>query len=573
MGQTSRWGAALAAAVVAAGCASHSGVDPESALPVGPTDVGVLYGVAVVSRWQLLEAGPLGEIGSVVLEPGRVRVVGNGAAVSASAGRRETVEFEESGDWTTSVDVEPVDLPAGGPVRYVSRGGNWHPVGTYDREGKILWRSEVGVDRLAHGDLEGDGALDLVIGWNGDGGLERRDAAGAEIWRVRERNVWNVELTDVDGDGHAEILHSRADGRLVVRNADGTLRSARPMAEYFSRFSLEQKRAAGDPTVVVYAQEQGIHRFDLRTGVDTLFQTIHPVSRAKLEAARVRITPDGPLLHVFLASFRTAERALLALYDERGALVHETVLPAACGALAVDRSDPEGDVIALGCQGSVELFGGGVPLLHRALAARETLVGPDHPSLAEEHRELARNLAYDGRYAEAEPHATRSLDLLEKHFGKDAPETAGSQALLGTVLAARGDPGAAEPHLLRALALATPDGAPDHAVLWSVHFELGRFYATREPTKAVAHDREALALLPDQDKQTSRVRAAIAFHLAGVLLELGRHAEASEAIEIAIEHDTFAFGADHAEVQNDRARAEQIRAAASASPASPAPTD
>jgi tetratricopeptide (TPR) repeat protein len=576
MGQTSRWGAALAAAVVAAGCVSHSGVDPETELPVGPTEVGVLYGLDVVSSWTLLEAESLGEIGSLAVEAGRVRVVGNGAALTAAASgaERATVSFQDPGDWTTSVDLEPVDVPAGGPVRYATRGGNWHPVGTFDREGRILWRSAGGVDRLAFGDIEGDGALDLVVGWNGAGGLQRLDAAGEEIWRVRERNVWNVELADLDRDGVAEILHSRADGQLVVRKADGTLREARPLAEPIAGFALEEKREPDDGTFVVYARRQGIHRIDLARGTDTVFPTIHPVFAADVAAARVRLRPEGPELHAFLASFGAAERSFLALYDGSGALVHETVLPSACGALALDRSDPEGDVLAVGCQGRVVLFGREIPLFRRALAARVALVGPDARSVAEEHRELALAYSANGRFAEAEPHAWRSVELIEKASGENAPDSAEAQAVLGRVLAARGDRAAAEIRLRRGLALATPDGAPDHDMLWSIHSELGAFYEIGgQLAKAADHDRQALAALPDLDRRTSRIRADIAHRHAEVLLALGRQAEASLAIDVAIEHHTFAFGAEHAEVQSDRALAEQIRAAASASPASLAPSE
>ena len=128
----------------------------------------------------------------------------------------------------------------------------------------------------------------------------------------------------------------------------------------------------------------------------------------------------------------------------------------------------------------------------------------------------------------------------------------------------------AELRLLDALALSTPADAPNHAQIWSVHSNLAAFYDEGgRRARAEAHYREALATLPDLDRSTSRSRAEIAYRLAALLHGEGRQAEAAEAIEIAIEHATSAFGVDHAEVQTDRALAEQIRSAAGAPPASP----
>jgi tetratricopeptide (TPR) repeat protein len=551
------------AAGVAAGCASRSGVDPESELPIGPTELGVLYGVDVLARWTALDDEALGEVGWVDVGGDRLRVVGTRAArVGAAA-----VAFQEPGDWTVAADLEPVDGAAAGAIAYLSRGGNASPVGTYDASGAILWRSPGAAHRLAAGDLDADGALDLVVGATGRRGLERLDAAGARVWSARAKDVRSVELADLDGDGTLEILHGHAAGDLVVRSADGALRERRETAEPLGRFTLDRDGAA---PALVYAGESGIHRLDLASGAELLFPTIHPVRAADVRGTAVRLAPDTAPVHAFLADFRTAERSFLALYDAGGTLLHETVLDAPCGALSVVRSDAEGDVLAVGCRGRVELFGRAVPLQRRALAVREALVGPDDPGLAGEHRALARAYVAEGRFAEAEPHAWRSVELLEKAHGKDAPATAASQAVLASVVAARGDREAAELRLLRALALATPSDAPDHAALWSVHAELGAFYAAGgETARAEAHDREALALLPDVDRATSRVRADIAFRLASVLHAAGRHADASAAIAIAIDHHAYALGSEHAAVQSDRELEQRIRAAeAGASPAS-----
>ena len=572
MGGSSRAISTLVAIGLAAGCASRSGVHPESEVPVGPAELGVAFGLGVVSDWTVLDDEALGSVGHVELAAGRLRIVGTGGVRTSppAPGEPGWIDFEPAGDWTAPADLQPVPPIGTSAVRYVNRGGNWHPFTTYDAEGRRLWSSAFGANRLALGDLEGDGQLDLIAGFNGKRGLLRVDAAGDVVWRQPERNVWSVELADLDGDGSLEILHSHAGGDLVVRSGAGEILATRRFSEGVGDFALEAEADPPAPPAIVFAGRSGIHRVDLATGQETVFESVHPVFAAEMRGAPLRIARADPTVHAFLARFPGTERSLVALYAASGALLHETVLPLSCAELSVDRTDSEGDVLVLGCKSKVVFLGRPIPLLREALAAREVLLSPDDPALAEEHRALASAYSEEGRLGEAEPPAWRALELLERAHGKGAPATAAAQNTLAQILEALGQREGAELRLLEALALSTPADAPNHAQIWSVHSNLAGFYETGgQPARAEAHYREALATLPDLDRSTSRSRAEIAYRLAALLHGEGRQAEAAEAIEIAIEHATWAFGVDHPEVQTDRALAEQIRSAAGAPPASP----
>ena len=66
------------------------------------------------------------------------------------------------------------------------------------------------------------------------------------------------------------------------------------------------------------------------------------------------------------------------------------------------------------------------PLYQRALAIREKVLGPDHPSVATSLDNLALLYKSQGRYETAEPLYKRALAVFEKALGPDHPDVATS---------------------------------------------------------------------------------------------------------------------------------------------------
>jgi DNA-binding NarL/FixJ family response regulator len=63
------------------------------------------------------------------------------------------------------------------------------------------------------------------------------------------------------------------------------------------------------------------------------------------------------------------------------------------------------------------------PLLERALAIRERVLGPEHPETGETLNNLARLYLQQGRYTEAEPLFQRALSIRERVLGPGHPHT------------------------------------------------------------------------------------------------------------------------------------------------------
>jgi len=111
---------------------------------------------------------------------------------------------------------------ANGPPSYIDRGGGgWQPGAFIDENGRLVWQPEIdsAMDDLTAGDLDGDGGLEFVVGYNGRGGVRCYDITGRPRWRKDDGNVWHVEIVDTDGDGQAEIVHSNAADRRLRGDA------------------------------------------------------------------------------------------------------------------------------------------------------------------------------------------------------------------------------------------------------------------------------------------------------------------------------------------------------------------
>jgi tetratricopeptide (TPR) repeat protein len=186
------------------------------------------------------------------------------------------------------------------------------------------------------------------------------------------------------------------------------------------------------------------------------------------------------------------------------------------------------------------------PLLRRALAVREQVLGPEHPDVATSLDNLAQLYGATGRPAEAEPLYRRALAVRERALGPEHPRFAESLGCLGLFYLGTGRRAEAEPLIERALATyerTLGPGHPDLAYLLShwawLYHKPGR-HAEAEPLY-----RRALAVA-EQTLGSEHPHVAIYLRkLARLHQDAGRPAEAEPLLRRALAIGETALGPEH----------------------------
>ncbi|MCC5786174.1 MAG: redoxin domain-containing protein [Phycisphaerales bacterium] len=79
-----------------------------------------------------------------------------------------------------------------------------------------------GVNDVIAADITGDGVDELLVGYNGNGGLRLFDHQGNQLWRTRHiGNVWSVTAADISGDGVRRPVSTSAGGTVHIFDESG----------------------------------------------------------------------------------------------------------------------------------------------------------------------------------------------------------------------------------------------------------------------------------------------------------------------------------------------------------------
>ncbi|MCK4423106.1 MAG: hypothetical protein KAV18_03465 [Candidatus Omnitrophica bacterium] len=320
---------------------------------------GVLKGADFLIKELFFQDESLGDITDIVLgefdpSPGiEIGIVGSKGALFLD----EQINIKSSIVFSVRAgQVEIIDVDGDNICEYLDRGGGWQKVSLMDHKGNTIWTygGMPGVDDICAGDIDKDGILEFIVGFNGGGGVRLLDRHAKEKWRKPDGNVWHVELIDTDNDGCLEVVHSNAGGEITVRDSQGEIISRANPPPYFSSFSICRWPGKRDREYALLSEDGMIWIFDFDGTIAAQFDAPECGSLGDARGIPVRIVSGQAEYFAVIVDFGHWERSILYIYNPAGVLVYQEVLSKASTAIAALSLGEDGeDALLVGGNGKV----------------------------------------------------------------------------------------------------------------------------------------------------------------------------------------------------------------------------
>jgi tetratricopeptide (TPR) repeat protein len=195
---------------------------------------------------------------------------------------------------------------------------------------------------------------------------------------------------------------------------------------------------------------------------------------------------------------------------------------------------------------------GAMQVVERALAIDEAIHGPTHLEVANDLALMGNILRQLGNLSEARARLERALAIREASLDPNAAEVATSLNDLGNVVRQQGDYRRASDHHARALRIHEAAFGPDHPEVGIDCGNLGQdLLRLGELDEARKHMERALTIHEAAYGADHPMVAIALGNLARVLREAGNPGRARELLERASGIDQAAYGPDHPEVAAD----------------------
>jgi CHAT domain-containing protein/tetratricopeptide (TPR) repeat protein len=191
-------------------------------------------------------------------------------------------------------------------------------------------------------------------------------------------------------------------------------------------------------------------------------------------------------------------------------------------------------------------FNAAIPLIERALALREEVLGTEHPDVAASVHDLAGLYISKGDYAQAEPLFQRALAIREKALGTEHPDVAQCLNSLGGLYKTKGDYAQAETLYWRALAIREKALGTEHSDVATSLNNLATLYKAKgDYAQAETLYRRARDILEKTLGPEHRNMATSLSNLALLYIAKGDYIQAEPLARRALDIHEKALGPEH----------------------------
>jgi hypothetical protein len=328
----------------------------EAPRPAQDRSAGVVLGAGLLTRSTFISDPRLGDITDLawgILEPPAGPELGLASSTGVAIVAGGVVQ---SFTPLAGADRVTILVHSGAACEYMNRGSWGRQAGLFDHAGRRLWKytGPDGVDDMAAGDLYGDGSLEFVVGFNGGGGVHLLNNRGVKQWDEPDGNVWHVEIADVNGDGRGEIIHSNAEGEMILRDAQGHVLSRGKPPSYFSDFCLAYWGPDRRAIYPVYEDDNEIRVLGYDAKPLARMAAPGAGSLGSAHAAPVRLRAGQPDYFAVVVDYgRGRDLAILYVYDGTQKLVYQEILDSPCATLGVVPGNPGEETLLVGTKGRV----------------------------------------------------------------------------------------------------------------------------------------------------------------------------------------------------------------------------
>jgi hypothetical protein len=309
--------------------------------------------------WQLLVGWPADREGAMLTV-----VTDEGVHfLDRSGAERKAIHFSER----EACPIALAQTDKAGDYVFVTREQSWAcDVVLFDSQGRKRWsypgtRINNGVDDAVV--LNTGEQLQVVVGFNGKGGVTLLDADGQTVWNQVDGNVWHVETIDLHSDGQKQIIHTNAKHQFVIRSANGEVLVRHSPSAAISDFALTRWGNESMPRHIlapatISKGQCCVPTFLVLDGeAKTIAELDAPLSNLLYEAQGSPVQlARGTAYFAVLQKRQSIDRSMLYLYDKDGQLVFQEILGATCSGI-VPIAVANAEQLLVGCSNSIFAYG------------------------------------------------------------------------------------------------------------------------------------------------------------------------------------------------------------------------